>query len=118
MEASILEQSYCMGAPMEDFKTSTRAMLEVVRGEKARLKKRMGPYSDEKAGNGLPRSGSYCRAACKAENKSPPPPYGLPWGKFPEAREGYSRGAGQDTYGPKPCGTHPLRWENPCDAVT
>ena len=26
---------------MDDFKTSTRAMLEVVRGEKARLKKRM-----------------------------------------------------------------------------
>jgi hypothetical protein len=30
-----------MGAPVDDFKTSTRAMLEVVRGEKARLKKRM-----------------------------------------------------------------------------
>lgn len=30
-----------MGAFMDDFKTSTRAMLEVVRGEKSRLKKRM-----------------------------------------------------------------------------
>lgn len=34
---------------MEDFKTSTRAMLEVVRGEMARLKKRMEELASREA---------------------------------------------------------------------
>lgn len=34
---------------MEDFKTSTRAMLEVVRGEKARLKQRMDELDEREA---------------------------------------------------------------------
>ena len=34
---------------MDDFKTSTRAMLEVVRGEKARLRKRMQELDDREA---------------------------------------------------------------------
>jgi hypothetical protein len=38
-----------MGVPMDDFKTSTRAMLEVVRSEKARLKKRMQELDEREA---------------------------------------------------------------------
>lgn len=34
---------------MDDFKTSTRAMLEVVRGEKARLQKRMDELAEREA---------------------------------------------------------------------
>src|SRR5438046_5124834 len=49
MEACILRESSPMGAPMDDFKTSTRAMLEVVRGEKARLRKRMQELDDREA---------------------------------------------------------------------
>ena len=49
MEAGILEQSLAMGVPMDDFKTSTRTMLEVVRSEKARLKKRLQELDDREA---------------------------------------------------------------------
>src|SRR5256885_555828 len=38
-----------MGAPMEDFKTSTRAILEAVRGEKARLQKRIDELNEREA---------------------------------------------------------------------
>ena len=49
MGASIVEQSALMGVPIDDFKTSTRAMLEVVRSEKARLKRRMQELDDREA---------------------------------------------------------------------
>src|SRR5882672_10632429 len=38
-----------MNAPSDDFKTSTRAMLEVVRGEKSRLKQRMDELAEREA---------------------------------------------------------------------
>lgn len=49
MGRGILEQSVRMSASGDDFKTSTRAMLEVVRGEKTRLKKRLQELDEREA---------------------------------------------------------------------